>query len=235
MAENKSLLDYLRGNTTNKPTDSSETSTSTKKSGELKDYLGSNLTSLVSNKISRQVSTWLNDHSNYVSGYKDRFSGRKFNYEDDYVSDSGDWLKTVTQQKDNFKAEAESILSYMDQYKNYLDADWMKSVRETLIAGTKQHQQIVEGAAKDNEWWNTFNDQNKYWKYGSAEEGYKSEQRKAGYEKTYQGMTSEEISDVISKLDVGEERDWLTAYKPLVEYDEKSKLDTNAQCPAKRN
>ena len=195
---------------------------------DLMDYAMRKNAGNVANNISNRVNTWLKNHDTYISNYKSRFSGRKGSLEDDYVSDSGDWLKKVSQQKDNFKAEAESILSYMDQYKDYLNADFVRSVRDTLIAGTQQQRQIVTGATKDNEWWESFNDQNKYGKYGSAEEGYKSEQRKAGYQKTYEGMTSEEISDVIAKLDDGEEREWLTAYKPLVEYDEKSKLDTNA-------
>ena len=204
----------------------SQTSQGTQKKGYW--WEDENTVSTAADQIVNRVDTWLKNHDNYITNYKNRFSGRKGSLEDDYVSDSGDWLKTVTQQKDNFKAEAESILSYMDQYKDYLNADFVRSVRDTLIAGTQQQRQIVTGATKDNEWWESFNDQNKYGKYGSAEEGYKSEQRKAGYQKTYEGMTSEEISDVIAKLDDGEERDWLTAYKPLVEYDEKSKLDTKA-------
>mgnify|MGYP003297260904 CR=1 FL=1 len=136
---------------------------------DLMDYAMRRNAGNVANNISNRVNTWLKNHGTYVSNYKSRFSGRKGNLEDDYVSDSGDWLKTVTQQKDNFKAEAKSVLSYMDQYKNYLNADFVRSVRDTLIAGTQQQRLIVDGSAKDNEWWESFNDQNKYGKYGSAE------------------------------------------------------------------
>lgn len=66
----------------------------------------------------------------------------------------------------------------MNQYKDYLNADWMKSVEDTL-AGARSNQSIVlDNATKDNEWWSNFKD----------EEDYKFNQRLDGYNKKYSGQ-----------------------------------------------
>ena len=79
----------------------------------------------VATSITDRVNTWLKNHGNYVKNYQTRYGNRKYSYEDSYVSDSGSWLDTVSKQKSNFDAEADSILAYMDQFSGYLDEDWM--------------------------------------------------------------------------------------------------------------
>ena len=71
----------------------------------------------VGTNITNRVNTWLKNHNTYISNYNKRYSGRKNSYEDAYVSDSSSWLDTVTKQKSAFDAEADSILAYMDRYK----------------------------------------------------------------------------------------------------------------------
>lgn len=108
------------------------------------------------NNIIRRVKTWLENHNNYLTNYKNRFSGRKNSYEDAYVSDSGAWLDTITKQKSNFDAEYKNILAYMDQYSDYLDANWVKNVRHTLNSAWNQQNSIVRSSQKDNEYWMSF-------------------------------------------------------------------------------
>ena len=144
MAEQKSWRDYLKSVATDEKTNSEETGTwrdlfsgkttdSNQLNGGWRDQLRSSATNVVAKEITNRVNTWLQNHNNYISNYQNRYSSRKYNYEDAYVSDSADWLDTVRKQKSNFDAEASDILSYMDQHKDYLDSDWMKSVRETEL------------------------------------------------------------------------------------------------------
>ena len=179
----------------------------------------------VANNIVESVNAWLTKHNAYVYRYKNRYANRKYSYEDAYVSDSGSWLDTVSKQKSNFDAEADSILAYMDQFSGYLDADWMKSVRDTLTSASKQQSRIVEGATKDNEWWSSFGSEDLVKQYGSAEEAYKTHQRYDGYSKKYNGMTSADLGDLLKDLDDGEEKDWLTSHKASVYRDEMLKYD----------
>ena len=86
----------------------------------------------VGENLTNRVNTWLENHNNYISNYQTRNSGRKFNYEDSYVSDSADWLNTISQQKSAFDTEADSILAQLDQYKGYFNDEWVESVRKTL-------------------------------------------------------------------------------------------------------
>ena len=189
---------------------------------------GDDTASTAAGNIINRVNTWIENHNNYITNYQNRYSGRKYNYEDDYVMDSASWLDTVRKQKSNFDAEADSILSYMDQYKDYLDKDWMKSVRETLTGASGNQAKIIESASKDNEWWNSFgSDKELLDQYGSAEDVYKYFQRSDGYSKKYNGMTSEELYGLVGDLDDGEEKSWLSSYASSVDYDEKGKADLN--------
>lgn len=224
MAEKKSWRDYSN---TYSGDDSTKKSTD-RKTGTWRDYASENSASIVANNVVGRVNTWLQNHNDYVSGYQSRYSGRKWNYEDAYVSDSADWLDTISKQHETYRQEAKDILAYMDQHKDYLDAGWVNQVRNALISGSQQQRNLVTGATKDNEWWNNWNNEELVKKYGSAEEAYKAAQREDGYSKTYTGKTADELSEILAGLDDGEEKDWLTSYRASVDYDEKSKYDLNS-------
>lgn len=183
------------------------------------------MATMVGNNIYTRVNTWIKNHNNYISDYQKRYSGRKYNYEDAYVKDSARWLDTVSRQKSTFDAESKAILDYMDQYKAYLDEDWMKSIRETLTGASDKQKSIIESATKDNEWWSSFGNEELVKEYGSAEDAYKYFQRDDGYRKKYTGLTSDDLYGLVGNLDDGEEKNWLTSYASSVDYDEKSKLD----------
>jgi hypothetical protein len=184
-------------------------------SSDWRSYVKDDAINTVGSNITNRVNTWLDNHNNYISNYQSRYADRKYNYEDFYVRDSASWLDTVSKQKSNFDAEADSILSYMDQYKDYLDADWMQSVRDTLTGARGTQSQIVDAATKDDAWWKSFKD----------EDDYKKHQRYDGYSKKYAGLTSEELYGLTGELRDGEEKDWLKSYAYTMDYDERSKLD----------
>ena len=163
--------------------------------------------------ITDRVNTWLKNHNSYISNYKYRYGERKDGYENDYVSDSGSYLDTVTKQKSAFDSEADSILSYMDQYKDYFNEDWMKSVRDTLTGAREQQKNVITGATKDNEWWSSFGSDELVKQFGSAEEAYKYHQRDDGYRKKYGSQKADDIIKALNELEDGEEKDWLTYYQ----------------------
>ena len=170
-------------------------------------------TDTVGTNITNRVNTWLKNHNTYISNYNKRYSGRKNSYEDSYVSDSADWLDTVTKQKSAFDAEADSILAYMDQHKGYLDSEWMEKVRKTLTDARNIQGQVLDYTTKDNEWWSNFGNEELVKQYGSAEEAYKYYQRTEGYNTKYAGATGDEIQNALDTLGPGEEYDWLRAYR----------------------
>ena len=172
-----------------------------------------NFSSTIGNNITSRVNKWLENHNNYISNYQKRYAGRKYSYEDSYVNDSGSWLETINKQKSAFDAEADSILAYMDQYSRYLDADWVKSVKDTLTGARGQQSSILESATKDNEWWSSFGSEELVKAYGSAEDAYKYYQRADGYTKKYTGMGDDDIKNALSTLNDGEEKNWLDSYQ----------------------
>lgn len=167
-------------------------------------------------KITDRVNTWLKNHNTYISNYQKRTSGRKYSYEDSYVGDSANWLSTISQQKSNFDAEADSILSYMDLYKDHLDKDWMAKVRDTLSSARLDQGKIFDYATKDNEWWSSFADEDQYNTY----------QRYDSYSKKYSGLSAEDLEWASSFLEDGEEKNWLTSYMAPMYNDEMLNYDT---------
>ena len=67
-------------------------------------------------EISDRVNTWFSNYNNYLSNYNSRYGNRTGTLTDSYVSDSGEWLDTITAQKSNFDKEASAIISYLDTY-----------------------------------------------------------------------------------------------------------------------
>ena len=186
-----------------------ETNSSTQQAPEaqgqfnLKDYALRKNAGNVAKSLSDRVNTWMQNHNNYIQNYQTRYSGRKFNYEDAYVKDSKDWLDTVNKQRLNFQAEADNILSYLDQYKGYLDSEYVSQIQKTLTDSLQQQKSISAVASQDNDWWSNFRDEQKYQTAG----------RYDGYQKKYSGKEYDDIQKAIEALDDGEEKEWLRIYQ----------------------
>lgn len=177
----------------------------------------SDVSTTVGTNITDRVNTWLKNHDTYISNYQNRNAGRKYDYSDSYVRDSASWLDTVSKQKSAFDAEADSILSYMDQYKGYLDEEWMQSVRDTLSSARGQQSIVLENSTKDNEWWGSFKDETEY----------QTAQRYDGYSKKYSGQKYDDIQKAFAMLEDGEEKNWLATnqydlYKNDTKYNSKA-------------
>ena len=170
---------------------------------DLKDYAMRKNAGNVAKILSDRVNTWIQNHNNYIQNHQTRYSGRKFNYEDAYVSDSKDWLDTVNKQRLKFQAEADNILSYLDQYKGYLDSDWANEVQKALTDSLQQQKSIYTAALQDNSWWKNFKDETEYQTAG----------RYDGYSKKYSGKTFDDYQKALEMLEDGEEKEWLRMYQ----------------------
>ena len=180
-----------------------------------------NIGTTIGNIAANRVNAWLKNHDNYVRSYQNRYAGRKFSYEDAYVSDSASWLDTVNKQVDDLEAERQAILAYMKQNRGYLNAEWMEKVRNSLAKGRDAQLQIRNSATQDNQWWNGFgSNQELVSKYGSAEGVYNYFQRADGYNKKYTGMTDDDIQKALGTLVDGEEKDWLDSWQWRRYFDE---------------
>ena len=227
MSEKKSWRDYVDNKTSE---DEAEKSNSGKKAGSWRDYTSSNTengnasgnwrdystidpTSIVGNNVVNRVNSWLESHNTYISDYQKRSSGRKYTSEDAYVSDAADWLRAANRRTSELNAEADAILSYLEQNKRYLDAEWVNQIKSTISNARNTNSQIRDYYAKDNEYWSQWSSEDLVNQYGSAEEAYKYYQRTDGYNKKYAGATGDEIQKAIETLGPGEEHDWLRAYR----------------------
>ena len=165
----------------------------------------------VSNTIVHRVNDWLKNHNSYISDYQNRTSERKYNLEDSYVSDSAEWLESATKRKNDSYAEAQSIMSYIEENKNYLDSGWAKDVRALLARAKIDQSNILDFYTKDNEYWQGFKNETEY-----------------GYAQRYAGKTSTELKNLAAVRGDDAEKEWLTSYADSVAYNEKLNFDTVA-------
>lgn len=192
-----------------------------KKKGEKTRYSGVRERSIakeiegVASSISQRTQTWLKNHNNYLTNYNRRYSGRKGTYEDSYVGDAGQWLDTVSRQRENFEKEASSILSMLDTYGDYLDPKWASSIRDALTSASTQQADILKYATGDKDYWSQFADENEYGMW----------QKDQGYRSKYSGMTYEDILAAMEAVEDGEEKQWLHSYQ----YEPLKQLDDFAQ------
>ena len=117
---------------------------------------------VVSSTLATNVNNWLKNHNTYVSDYQQRYSNRKGTSEDAYISDSKSWLDNVSNQRNSLYTEADNILSYMNEYSDYLDADFVDNVRKTITSAKYNQKLIYDSAVSDNQWWSSFKDEDDY-------------------------------------------------------------------------
>ena len=201
-----------------------------------KDYSNYISAEIVGKNVTSKLDEWSKNYNSYITDHQNRYSGRKGTLEDDYVSDSGDWLTSTKERKSALDEEAKSILSYLDEYGGHLDAEWVKEVRKSIKDGLGNQSKILEVAQKDNEYWSQWG--------GKAadtlsllpgaenvdfrERAYKNAQKEYGYYNKYQGLSTEDLKWAVDVLEDGKEKEWLTSYAASRDYEDKSKYDVSA-------
>ena len=164
----------------------------------------------VAKSIYDRANTWLENHNNYLANYNERYSGRTGTFDDKYVADAEEWTATVYQQRYNFEREANNIVSMLDRYSDYLDADWVNTLKSTLESAQKQQVQVSNYVRDDGKYWSQFADENEYGQYQAY---YQQQKRLEGYQNKYAGKSYDEIQAAIGMLDDGEEKQWLSQYQ----------------------
>ena len=107
--------------------------------------------------IENSVNTWLQNNNNFISNAQYRAQNKG-----GYVADSGEWLSTITTQKNNFDREAERIKSLVAQHKDVLDPQWVHSINSLFDENGKTQADIVAGFTEENSYWNQWENEDMY-------------------------------------------------------------------------
>ena len=153
------LKEYVKQRRANQFSDKKET----KSSGvDLKEYVKQRRTNTsVASDIVNRVNTWLKNNESFVTEAQNRFSGDNTTYR----SDASDWLSTATTWNSNFDKEATSIKSYMDQNKDILGDEFIKTVTDALGGNLKVQGDILSASTEDMNFWSNWDSEDAYKKY----------------------------------------------------------------------
>ncbi len=192
-------------------------------------FLAKNINTVAS-ELSSRIDTWFKNFDNYTKNYNSRYSSRTGTLNDKYVTDSKDWLDTISLQGQNFDKEADSIISMLDMYGDYLGSEYTASVKNALQSARSQKNQMLDSASKDNDYWSQFADGNEYLNLQSE---YYKQQKIEGYQKKYTGKSYEEILSAIDSMSWGDELEWLKEnkydlIKSASDYDSRSTVGWDA-------
>jgi hypothetical protein len=112
----------------------------------------------VGREIVSRINTWMENNNNFVSSYEERYKDGN----DKYRSDSADWLSAARKQKESFKAEADSIKSVLNEYKDFFDAGWVSDVTTALDRASGRQGTILAAYNNDNQFWSQFDSEETY-------------------------------------------------------------------------
>ena len=118
-----------------------------------------------------RINAWAEDNNRLADSYKHRFEGREAGK---YVSDSGEWLRILEEQGAKSDAEAASIRERLDYYKDFIGADWSKSVLDQLDRGSKFRTDVFDEATADHEYWSQWATEEDYNKAYAEYEDYQA-------------------------------------------------------------
>ena len=132
----------------------------------------------IANTIYDRTVNLIQYNSNLLTNSNNRYSNRQGTYEDEYVSDSAEWLDRVTNQVSALKTEKESIRSYLGQYADYFNEEFVSSIYDALDKsdkledGTSLYQSILKTAQQDRDYWGNFTDRDSYYAWATKEKNY---------------------------------------------------------------
>lgn len=119
----------------------------------------------VSKQIAERANAWTAKSNTYLDSYKSRFSSRSGTYKDSYVSDADSWLERLQNDSAALREEQSAITALMNEYRDFLDNDWMQSINDAFSGGNQAHQQAISYAQKDRDYWSQWADEAAYTKY----------------------------------------------------------------------
>ena len=138
------------------------------------DYFIRQNISQIGENLNSSINSWLKKNESFYKSYNDRVS--RYDGKDaldwTYESDSADWLSSVTTQTTNLKQGAKEILSWLDQYKDYLDADYYVSVKKAINDNVGQYGGVISTATDIHSHWSNWETEDAYNKYVAQEKDY---------------------------------------------------------------
>lgn len=162
---------------------------------------------------SAYINSFLNDASNFLTSSKSSLDNTSWAS----AMDIGARERREASSRD-LSYRADLISYYLDHNGAGVDKSTAEELRSYLDAYRTDAFNLSEAHKSYNQFYSQW----------ATEDDYNTSVRMGGYSKKYDGMTSDEIDQVLGTLDDGEEREWLTAHRSSVRYDEMLKYDTES-------
>lgn len=124
------------------------------------------------NEIYKRMQSLSQRSSSISQSFQNRFSGRKGNYEDDYVSDAGSWLDSFRASTADYETEADSLREYLIQNASRLDADFTYSINKALRTATKEYKNLGDYAQRDADNWASWESEDAYKQWQAGQKDY---------------------------------------------------------------
>ena len=93
--------------------------------------------------LNERLSALQESRKNFTRSYTDRYSNRDVSA---YVSDSQEWLDSVSGEKQAYEAGMREFLKDLSRYEDFYDQDWVKNMKNTLADEQRNYLQVYNAA-----------------------------------------------------------------------------------------
>lgn len=168
--------------------------------------------------INRRLEQWSSSYNELAKVYTDRYAGRSEDIGTQaYVGDSGEWYDGFSAKQKKLSDQGRELLQLLERDRAVFGDEWTDSVKASILSGQTAYEDMGKLAEQDRDFWASFTPTEEQAAEGqTAEDLYGAWQTDYGFRAKYQGKNHQELEDIISNLQDGEERKWLEQYADSV-------------------
>ena len=144
---------------------------------DVRSYVKQRNLSQVGEYLNSSLKSWKEKNNRVFIDFQGRF--KEGNYpENTYRSDASDWYTDFSTRTSELQSEADDIKYWIEQYKDYLDEDFVSSVTQAFNSNIGQYSGMVKFASDDQDYWSNWETEDAYNTYIAEQKAQEEEQEK---------------------------------------------------------
>ena len=133
---------------------------------DAQDYLIKRKLPKVGEYLNSSLKSWNEKNNSAINEFNTRFKENK------YRGDASDWYTDFGSRINELRVDADNMKSLIEEYKDYLDEDFVSSVTKAFDSNSINYSQMVKAAADDKDYWSNWDTEDAYNAYIKQQEEY---------------------------------------------------------------
>ena len=139
---------------------------------DVQGYVKQRNLSKVGEYLNSSLKSWNEKNNSAINEFNTRFKENK------YRGDASDWYTDFGSRINELRVDADNMKSLIEEYKDYLDEDFVSSVTKAFDSNSINYSQMVKLAADDKDYWSNWDTEDAYNAYMAEQKAQEEEQTK---------------------------------------------------------